>query len=61
MNLLTLDLPAPHAISITVSGDEIDAYDHVNNSVYVTRFDRSRVFMQTPAFGMRFSATRMSH
>jgi acyl-CoA thioester hydrolase len=38
--LLTWDLPAPHAISITVSADEIDAYDHVNNAVYMTWFDR---------------------
>jgi acyl-CoA thioester hydrolase len=37
---LTWDLPAPHAISITVSAAEIDAYDHVNNSVYMTWFDR---------------------
>jgi len=37
---LTWDLPAPHAISITVSAEEIDAYDHVNNSVYMTWFDR---------------------
>lgn len=39
--LLTWDLPAPHAISITVSAAEIDAYDHVNNSVYMTWFDRA--------------------
>lgn len=34
------DLPAPHTISITVSAAEIDAFDHVNNSVYMTWFDR---------------------
>jgi len=38
---MTWDLPAPHAISITVSADEIDAYDHVNNAVYMTWFDRA--------------------
>jgi acyl-CoA thioester hydrolase len=38
--LLTWDLPARHAISIAVSAEEIDAYDHVNNSVYMTWFDR---------------------
>jgi acyl-CoA thioester hydrolase len=38
---LTWDLPSPHAISITVSAAEIDAYDHVNNSVYMTWFDRA--------------------
>jgi len=37
---LTWDLPAPHEISVTVSAAEIDAYDHVNNSVYMTWFDR---------------------
>jgi acyl-CoA thioester hydrolase len=40
-NLLIWDLPAPHAISITVSAAEIDAYDHVNNSVYMTWFERA--------------------
>lgn len=39
--LLTWDLPAPHAISVIVSAAEIDAYDHVNNSVYMTWFDRA--------------------
>jgi acyl-CoA thioester hydrolase len=37
---VTWDLPAPHAIPITVSAEEIDAFDHVNNSVYMTWFDR---------------------
>jgi acyl-CoA thioester hydrolase len=39
--LLPWDLPAPHAISVTVSAAEIDAYDHVNNSVYMTWFERA--------------------
>jgi acyl-CoA thioester hydrolase len=34
------DLPAPHAIAIEVSDAEIDAFDHVNNSVYMMWFDR---------------------
>jgi acyl-CoA thioester hydrolase len=38
---LTWDLPAPHEISVTVSAAEIDAYDHVNNSVYMTWFERA--------------------
>jgi acyl-CoA thioester hydrolase len=38
---LTWDLPAPHVISISVSADEIDAFEHVNNSVYMTWFDRA--------------------
>jgi acyl-CoA thioester hydrolase len=37
---LIFDLPAPHTISLTVSGGDIDAYDHVNNSVYMTWFER---------------------
>jgi acyl-CoA thioester hydrolase len=37
---LSFDLPAPHTISLTVSDGEIDAYDHVNNSVYMTWFER---------------------
>ena len=35
------DLPAPHAISLSVSAAEIDVYDHVNNSVYMTWFERA--------------------
>jgi acyl-CoA thioester hydrolase len=38
---LNWDLPAPHTISLRVSDAEIDAYGHVNNSVYVTWFDRA--------------------
>jgi acyl-CoA thioester hydrolase len=38
---LPWDLPAPHEISVTVSATEIDAYDHVNNSVYMTWFERA--------------------
>jgi acyl-CoA thioester hydrolase len=38
---LNWDLPAPHTISLSVSDAEIDAYGHVNNSVYVTWFDRA--------------------
>jgi acyl-CoA thioester hydrolase len=37
---LSWDLPTPHTIDLTVSDGEIDAYDHVNNSVYMTWFDR---------------------
>ncbi|MGO9996469.1 MAG: acyl-CoA thioesterase [Acetobacteraceae bacterium] len=38
---MTWDLPAPHVISISVTADEIDAFEHVNNSVYMTWFDRA--------------------
>jgi acyl-CoA thioester hydrolase len=37
---LSFDLPAPHTISLTVGDGDIDAFDHVNNSVYMTWFDR---------------------
>jgi len=33
------DLPAPYVASVAVVAADIDAYDHVNNSVYMTWFD----------------------
>jgi acyl-CoA thioester hydrolase len=38
---LTWDLPAPHTITLNVTAADIDAYDHVNNSVYMNWFDRA--------------------
>lgn len=35
------DLPAPHVTTLEVEAADIDAYDHVNNAVYVTWLDRS--------------------
>jgi acyl-CoA thioester hydrolase len=35
------DLPAPHVIDLEVEAADIDAYNHVNNAVYVTWCDRS--------------------
>jgi acyl-CoA thioester hydrolase len=35
------DLPTPYLASIAVAAADIDAYDHVNNSVYMTWFDRA--------------------
>jgi acyl-CoA thioester hydrolase len=35
------DLPAPSIALISVAGADIDAYDHVNNAVYMTWFDRA--------------------
>jgi len=35
------DLPSPHLLGIAVDAEDIDAYDHVNNSVYVTWCDRA--------------------
>jgi acyl-CoA thioesterase FadM len=37
---LTWDLPTPHTITVSVAAADIDAYDHVNNSVYMNWFDR---------------------
>lgn len=34
------DLPDPHIITLEVVRDDIDAYEHVNNSVYLAWFDR---------------------
>lgn len=35
------DLPAPHVTTLRVAAADIDAYEHVNNAVYVTWLDRS--------------------
>src|SRR5271168_481275 len=35
------DLPAPHLASVAVVAADIDAYQHVNNAVYMTWFDRA--------------------
>ena len=35
------DLPLPFVASLAVSAPDIDAYDHVNNAVYVTWLDRA--------------------
>jgi acyl-CoA thioester hydrolase len=34
------DLPRPHVIELAVGAADIDAYNHVNNAVYVTWCDR---------------------
>jgi len=36
----TYDLPNPHLLNIKVDAGDIDAYNHVNNAVYVTWCDR---------------------
>ena len=38
--LANWDLPAPHVVTLIVGAPDIDAYDHVNNAVYVTWLDR---------------------
>jgi len=35
------DLPAPHHVAIDVQDDDIDAYGHVNNAVYLRWLDRA--------------------
>ncbi len=35
------DLPTPHVIELTVGAADVDAYDHVNNAVYLTWLDRA--------------------
>jgi acyl-CoA thioester hydrolase len=35
------DFPAPHVIELRVQPEDIDAYRHVNNAVYLTWLDRA--------------------
>lgn len=35
------DLPSPHVAALAVAPGDIDAYEHVNNAVYMTWFDRA--------------------
>ena len=35
------DLPEPHVSRLAVAPSDIDAYEHVNNSVYMAWFDRA--------------------
>ena len=35
------DLPSPYVTTLTVARGDIDAYNHVNNAVYVTWLDRA--------------------
>lgn len=37
---LRFDLPDPHLLALRVVDDDIDAYQHVNNAVYITWCDR---------------------
>jgi acyl-CoA thioester hydrolase len=40
VNVADWDYPAPHVVALEVAASEIDAYNHVNNSVYLSWFDR---------------------
>src|ERR1700744_1726104 len=35
------DFPDPHVVTVEVVGSDIDAYNHVNNSVYLAWFDKA--------------------
>jgi acyl-CoA thioester hydrolase len=35
------DFPNPHVVTLEVSADDIDAYNHVNNAVYLSWLDRA--------------------
>lgn len=38
--LAAFDLPSPHLLPVTVGAGDIDAYNHVNNAVYLVWCDR---------------------
>jgi acyl-CoA thioester hydrolase len=38
---LSLDFPAPHVVELAVQPEDLDAYEHVNNAVYLTWLDRA--------------------
>src|SRR6184192_3868678 len=38
---MDFDHPAPHVVEIAVQPEDIDAYEHVNNAVYLTWLDRA--------------------
>lgn len=41
MNSDPWDLPVPHVVAFDVAETDIDEYQHVNNAVYMTWFDRA--------------------
>src|SRR5260370_8572413 len=45
------DLPAPYLALLDVARADIDAYDHVNNAVYMTWFDRA-AWQHSAALGL---------
>jgi acyl-CoA thioester hydrolase len=38
---MNFDLPTPHVVELTVRPQDIDAYGHVNNAVYLSWLDRA--------------------
>jgi acyl-CoA thioester hydrolase len=45
------DLPTPYLAMLAVAAADIDAYDHVNNAVYMTWFDRA-AWQHSAALGL---------
>ena len=45
------DWPTPHVIAVAVVAADIDAYNHVNNSVYLSWFD-SAAWSHSAALGI---------
>lgn len=41
MSTTQWDLPSPYIATLTVAAADIDAYEHVNNAVYMSWFDRA--------------------
>lgn len=39
--MLQFDLPNPHIVELVVQPEHIDAYNHVNNSIYLNWLDRA--------------------
>ena len=40
MRVADWDFPNPHVVTLEVVASDIDAYDHVNNAVYLSWFDQ---------------------
>lgn len=38
---MSLDFPAAHVVELAVQPEDLDAYEHVNNAVYLTWLDRA--------------------
>lgn len=48
---MQFDHPSPHLVTVAVAPADIDAYDHVNNAVYLTWLDRA-AWSHSAALGM---------
>jgi acyl-CoA thioester hydrolase len=51
---INYDLPTPHLLELGVEDTDIDAYNHVNNAVYVTWCDRA-AWNHSTALGLPLS------